>query len=316
MLNLSSPASTPHRHRPRIGWRPRKSCAAIIRPALPISPWRRIWAAYTAAEHDLWRRLFQPPERCGASVTPPSAFLDGMQNLDMPADRIPDFEETSQRLRQLDRLGDRRCARPHSRYRLLPASRPPPFSGDGLDPRRTRDRLSGRTRCVPRFLRPCAVADPADLCRLPAGIRPQGRGSDGLGCHQDPGAALLVHGGIRPHPQEDGQIKAYGAGMLSSATETAFSVDLAETAALALRSRRASWGPISASTLSSKPISSCRPLRRTLRRDEPRFCAALPRSSWRRRPFRPAPSAPATASSTSRPPMSCAYCSAKAFSIT
>lgn len=55
---------------------------------------------YTAAEHERWRRLFS---RQSAVVKrfASRAFLSGMQNLDMPADRIPDFAVTNRRLRQL-----------------------------------------------------------------------------------------------------------------------------------------------------------------------------------------------------------------------
>jgi phenylalanine-4-hydroxylase len=56
--------------------------------------------AYTPAEHDLWRRLFHRQSRVAQRFAA-SAFLTGMKNLDMPADRIPNFEEASKRLRQL-----------------------------------------------------------------------------------------------------------------------------------------------------------------------------------------------------------------------
>ena len=56
--------------------------------------------AYKAAEHRLWQKLFgrqsQVAQRYAAK-----AFLDGMSNLDMPSDHIPDFEAASKRLRAL-----------------------------------------------------------------------------------------------------------------------------------------------------------------------------------------------------------------------
>jgi phenylalanine-4-hydroxylase len=56
--------------------------------------------AYTPAEHDLWRRLFHRQSEVAKRFAA-SAFLTGMKNLDMSADRIPNFEEASKRLRQL-----------------------------------------------------------------------------------------------------------------------------------------------------------------------------------------------------------------------
>lgn len=55
---------------------------------------------YAASEHDLWRRLFHR-QTAVVQQYAASAFLSGMKNLDMPADRIPDFEVMSRRLRKL-----------------------------------------------------------------------------------------------------------------------------------------------------------------------------------------------------------------------
>jgi phenylalanine-4-hydroxylase len=58
------------------------------------------WDDYTAAEHDLWRQLYarQVVVACKYAA---SAFLTGLKTLQMPEDRIPHFEEASEKLHAL-----------------------------------------------------------------------------------------------------------------------------------------------------------------------------------------------------------------------
>jgi phenylalanine-4-hydroxylase len=58
------------------------------------------WDDYTAAEHDLWRQLYAR-QVVVAHKYAASAFLTGLKTLQMPEDRIPHFEEASEKLHAL-----------------------------------------------------------------------------------------------------------------------------------------------------------------------------------------------------------------------
>lgn len=55
------------------------------------------WAAYTPAQHAVWRTLFDRQTRLLPGLAC-DAFVDGMKKLPMSAERIPDFEELSETL--------------------------------------------------------------------------------------------------------------------------------------------------------------------------------------------------------------------------
>jgi len=58
------------------------------------------WDDYTAAEHDLWRQLYAR-QVVVARKYAAGAFLAGLKTLQMPEDRIPRFEEASEKLHAL-----------------------------------------------------------------------------------------------------------------------------------------------------------------------------------------------------------------------
>ncbi|WP_374309079.1 phenylalanine 4-monooxygenase [Dongia sp.] len=178
--------------------------------------------AYTAAEHDLWRRLFRRQSEVAKRFAA-SAFLSGMKNLDMSADRIPDFEEASKRLRQL--TGWEIVAVPglipddaffrHLAHRRFPVTvwiR----EEDEIDYLVEPDVFHDFFGHVPLLTQPIF----ADY------LQEYGRkGDEAMAMGATKILARLfwymVEFGLI---QENGAIKAYGAGMLSSATETEFSV--------------------------------------------------------------------------------------------
>lgn len=57
------------------------------------------WSQYTAADHAVWKTLFDRQTRLLPGLAC-DAFVQGMQQLPLSADRIPDFLELSQVLRQ------------------------------------------------------------------------------------------------------------------------------------------------------------------------------------------------------------------------
>ena len=179
--------------------------------------------AYKAAEHRLWQKLFgrqsQVAQRYAAK-----AFLDGMSNLEMPSDHIPDFEAASKRLRAL--TGWEIVAVPglipddaffrHLAHRRFPVTiwiRAEHEIDYLVEPDVFHDFFGH----VPLLTQPIF----ADY------LQEYGRKGDEamrLGATRILARLfwyMVEFGLIR----EDGAIKAYGAGMLSSATETAFSVD-------------------------------------------------------------------------------------------
>jgi phenylalanine-4-hydroxylase len=177
---------------------------------------------HTAAEHDLWRRLFSR-QSAVAEQYAAKAFLEGMQNLDMPADRIPDFEEASKRLRQL--TGWEIVAVPglipdtaffqHLAHRRFPVTvwiREEHEIDYLVEPDVFHDFFGH----VPLLTQPIF----ADY------LQEYGRkGAEAMAMGATKILARLfwymVEFGLI---EEDGKIKAYGAGMLSSATETTYSV--------------------------------------------------------------------------------------------
>ena len=58
------------------------------------------WGDYTAAEHDLWRQLYARQVGVARKYAA-DAFLTGLKTLQMPEDRIPRFEEASEKLHAL-----------------------------------------------------------------------------------------------------------------------------------------------------------------------------------------------------------------------
>lgn len=75
---------------------------AIIRPEGAAEDWTipQDWSAYTAQEHATWDKLFaRQAQMLRGRVAP--AFLDGLEVLRMTRPGVPDFEELSERLQKL-----------------------------------------------------------------------------------------------------------------------------------------------------------------------------------------------------------------------
>jgi phenylalanine-4-hydroxylase len=178
---------------------------------------------HTAEEHHLWQQLFQRQSQVAQRYAA-MAFLDGMHNLDMSPDRIPDFEGASKRLRAL--TGWEIVAVPglipddaffsHLAHRRFPVTvwiREPHEIDYLVEPDVFHDFFGH----VPLLTQPIF----AEYL--------QAYGAKGTEAMRLGATKILARlfwymvefGLIR----ENGEIKAYGAGMLSSATETAFSVD-------------------------------------------------------------------------------------------
>ena len=180
-------------------------------------------SSYTSAEHGLWQKLFRRQSEVARRYAA-RAFLDGMRNLDMPSDRIPDFEAASERLRVL--TGWEIVAVPglipddaffrHLAHRRFPVTiwiREEHEIDYLVEPDVFHDFFGH----VPLLTQPIF----ADY------LQEYGRKGDEamrLGATKILARLfwyMVEFGLIR----ENGALKAYGAGMLSSATETAFSVD-------------------------------------------------------------------------------------------
>lgn len=178
---------------------------------------------YSEAEHALWRQLFNRQSKVARRYAA-SAFLDGMRNLDMSSERIPDFEAASRHLRRL--TGWEIVAVPglipddaffrHLANRRFPVTvwlREPHEIDYLVEPDIFHDFFGH----VPLLTQPIF----ADY------LQEYGRKGDeamALGATKILARLfwyMVEFGLIR----ENGAIKAYGAGMLSSATETAFSVE-------------------------------------------------------------------------------------------
>ncbi len=182
------------------------------------------WASYTAAEHATWKTLFERQSR----LLPGRAcddFLSGLKDLPLRHDQIPDFERLSDVLHK--RIGWRVVGVPglvpdevffdHLAHRRFPAGqfirRPGPA------------RLPGRARRVPRRVRPRAHADAPG--RWPSSSRPMGQGAraplkEGVLDLLARVYWYTVEFGLVRQP--DG-LRIYGAGIVSSATESVFALE-------------------------------------------------------------------------------------------
>jgi len=181
------------------------------------------WHDYAPADHELWRQLYRRQVNIARRYAAP-AFLDGLERLRMPEDRIPLFERTSE---QLERLTNWRIAPvpglipdyvffAHLAKRQFPVTvwiRKPEEMDYLVEPDVFHDFFGH----VPLLSQPIF----ADYL--------QEYGRKGAEALQLDATKLLSRlfwymvefGLIR----SEAGIKAYGAGMLSSATETAYSVD-------------------------------------------------------------------------------------------
>lgn len=181
------------------------------------------WEDYRPEEHRLWQRLYERQVGIAGRYAD-QAFLRGLQRLQMPSDRIPRFEETSE---QLARLTDWRIV-------AVPGLIPDYVFFDHLAKRQFPVTVwIRRPEEMDYLVEPDVFHD--FFGHVPLLTQPifadyvQEYGRKGAEALQLDATKLLSRlfwymvefGLIR---SEDG-IKAYGAGMLSSATETAYSVD-------------------------------------------------------------------------------------------
>jgi phenylalanine-4-hydroxylase len=184
------------------------------------------WDDYTAAEHDLWRQLYAR-QVVVARKYAAGAFLAGLKTLRMPEDRIPRFDEASEKLRALTgwTIVPVPGLIPEDAFFLHLARRQFPVTvwlrrPDEIDYLVEPDVFHDFFGHVPLLSQPVF----ADYL--------QEYGRKGIEAIELGATKMLTRlfwymvefGLIRGI---DG-IKAYGAGMLSSATETAFSVDSRE----------------------------------------------------------------------------------------
>ena len=170
------------------------------------------WPSCSAREHDRWRRLFDRQ----AKLLPGRAceeFLEARARLGLSHDGIPDFAILSEKLSAM--TGWRVVPVPASfPTSVLRPSRQPPLSGRGLHQPEASSTTRGAGR-LPRRLRTCADARRPDLCRFLEAYGKGGRGRSNGRATAQPGAALLVHGRIRPDRHAEG-LRIFGAGILSS----------------------------------------------------------------------------------------------------
>lgn len=190
-------------------------CAADFRIAQDM-------AAYTPAQHDLWRRLYRRQSGV-ARQHAAAAFLAGMHHLDFAADGIPDFEVASKRLRAL--TGWEIVA--------VPGLIPDDAFFTHLAARRFPVTVWLRAEHeIDYLVEPDVFHD--FFGHLPLLTQPVF--ADYLQAYGQKGAEAMALGATRILSRlfwymvefglirEAGVIKAYGAGMLSSASETAYSV--------------------------------------------------------------------------------------------
>ena len=179
-------------------------------------------AAYTPAEHELWRQLYQR-QSIVARKHGAAAFIDGMRHLDLAENGVPDFEVASRRLRKL--TGWEIVAVPGlipdvAFFRHLAARRFPvttwlrePHEIDYLVEPDVFHDFFGH---LPLLTQPVFADYLQEYGR-------KGEQAMTLGATKILSRLfwyMVEFGLIR----ENGEIKAYGAGMLSSASETAYSV--------------------------------------------------------------------------------------------
>ena len=154
------------------------------------------WDKYTDAEHAVWKTLFERQ----SALLPRRAcdeFVEGMRDLPIDAQQIPDFRALSDVL--MRRTGWQVVAVPGlgARRDLLRASGEPALSRRPLHPQAARARLSGRAGYLPRCVRPCADAHESDDRRLHPSLR-RGRSTRAAArqAHRV-GTRILVHGRVR-----------------------------------------------------------------------------------------------------------------------
>lgn len=179
-------------------------------------------AAYTPAEHELWRQLYRR-QSIVARKHGAAAFINGMQHLDLAENGVPDFEVASRRLRKL--TGWEIVAVPGlipdvAFFRHLAARRFPvttwlrePHEIDYLVEPDVFHDFFGH---LPLLTQPVFADYLQEYGR-------KGEQAMALGATRILARLfwyMVEFGLIR----ESGDIKAYGAGMLSSASETAYSV--------------------------------------------------------------------------------------------
>ena len=181
------------------------------------------WDSYTPEEHGIWKTLYERQSK----LLPGRAcdeFLQGMRDLTIDAEHIPDFRRLSDELEK--RTGWRVVAVPglvpdevffdHLANRRFPAGqfiRKP----DQLDYLEEPDVFHDVFGHVPMLTHPIF----ADYMQAygKGGLR-----ALGMGVLAQSGAALLVHGGVRPDQRAEG-LRIYGSGIVSSRTETIFALE-------------------------------------------------------------------------------------------
>ena len=125
-------------------------------------------------------------------------FMAGLRLLGADAHRIPVLEEASERLQRLtgfEVIGVPGLIPEADFFAHLAERR---FPGHGVDAPPRRARLPGRARPVPRFLRPSAHARAHGVREFHPGLRRDRRARARARGAQDAGAAVLVHGRVRP----------------------------------------------------------------------------------------------------------------------
>ena len=176
---------------------------------------------YSDEDQAVWRLLVER-QTALARAHACEEFLQGLQDA-RHRRQHPRLRRRQRAARAADRLAHRRRAGPDPRRRLLRSPGASPLSGDGVDPQPCRARLSGRARPVPRFLRPRAAAR-AIRCS-PTTCRLYGQRGVEAGAKIDLLARLYwytVEFGLIRTPKG---LKAYGAGILSSAAEVKHAIE-------------------------------------------------------------------------------------------
>ena len=181
------------------------------------------WANYTGQEHAVWKTLFERQRRL-LSGRACDAFVEGMSELPMAADRIPDFQRLSDALGK--RTGWQVVAVPglvpdevffeHLANRRFPAGRfiRKPEQLDYLEEPDVFHDVFGH---VPMLMNP-QIADYIQAYGI-GGLRAQK-----LGVLEQLARVYWYTVEFGLVKQHDG-LRIYGAGIASSATETVFSLD-------------------------------------------------------------------------------------------
>ena len=140
--------------------KPEKHGAAAVKRKPDSADWTidQGWERYTAEEHAVWKTLFERQSK----LLPGRAcdeFVQGMRELPIGADQIPDFRRLSDVL--MKRTGWQVVAVPGlvPGRRVLRPPRQPPLPGRPVHPQAGPARLPRGARRLPRRLRPRAAAD-------------------------------------------------------------------------------------------------------------------------------------------------------------